>query len=197
MPRCTRRSTRGAIGLSPRLSRWLQPVTQVAASFPAPMLFPLVIIAITNVGGTLATGSIALMLLGTQWYILFNVIAGAMAIPADLREAAHSYRLDLWARLRTLYLPAVLPQLLGLAARMQIEATDLGQFTDSGRFVIVDDGQTVAVISHADTLRAMLLYLMGMPVDYVQRLELSPGRISVVELGAGAPRIVQVNGETV
>ena len=52
------------------------------------------------------------MLLGTQWYILFNVIAGATAVPFDLREAAHSYRLDLPLRFRSLYLPAVFPYLV-------------------------------------------------------------------------------------
>jgi len=52
------------------------------------------------------------MLLGTQWYILFNVIAGATAIPADLREAADSYRLNRWFRFRALYLPAVFPYLV-------------------------------------------------------------------------------------
>ena len=101
-----------AIGLSPRLARWLQPVTQVAASFPAPMLFPLVIALLNGAGWTLGWGSIVLMLLGTQWYILFNVIAGAMVIPADLREAATSYRLTPWQRMRVLYLPAVFPHLV-------------------------------------------------------------------------------------
>ncbi len=52
------------------------------------------------------------MLLGAQWYILFNVIAGAMAIPAELREVAHMYRLGTWARWRRLYLPGVFPYLL-------------------------------------------------------------------------------------
>jgi NitT/TauT family transport system permease protein len=101
-----------AIGLSPRLSRLLQPVVQVLASFPAPMLFPLVIGGLAMVGVPLGWGSIVLMLLGTQWYILFNVIAGAMAIPADLREAARSYRLTRWQRFRILYLPAVFPYLV-------------------------------------------------------------------------------------
>lgn len=57
--------------------------------------------------------------------------------------------------------------------------------------------QVVAVVSHADTLRAILLYCMGIPVDFVMRLELSPARISVLQLGAGAPRILQVNGDGV
>ena len=58
-------------------------------------------------------------------------------------------------------------------------------------------GQVVAIVSHADTLRAILLYVMGMPVDFVMRLEISPARISVLQLGDGAPRVLQVNGETV
>jgi NitT/TauT family transport system permease protein len=101
-----------AIGLSSRLSRILQPVVQIAASFPAPMLFPLVIAILEWAGITLGWGSILLMLLGTQWYILFNVIAGAMAIPADLKEAARSYGITGWTRFRTLYFPAVFPYLV-------------------------------------------------------------------------------------
>lgn len=58
-------------------------------------------------------------------------------------------------------------------------------------------GQTVALVSHGDVLRAILQYFLGMPIDFVLRLELSPGRISVLQIGAGAPRVLQVNGETV
>ncbi len=101
-----------AIGLSPRLSRIFQPIVQVAASFPAPMLFPLVIAGLSVLGVSLNFGAVLLMLLGTQWYILFNVIAGAIAIPGDLRETARSYQLSLWQRLRTLYIPAVFPYLV-------------------------------------------------------------------------------------
>lgn len=57
--------------------------------------------------------------------------------------------------------------------------------------------QVVAVVSHADTLRAILLYFLGMPIDFVQRLDLAPARISVLQLGSAAPRVVQVNGESV
>jgi NitT/TauT family transport system permease protein len=101
-----------AIGLSPRLSRIFQPIVQVAASFPAPMLFPLVIALLQIAGISLNWGCVLLMLLGTQWYILFNVIAGAMAVPADLREAARSYRLSRWQRFRMLYFPSVFPYLV-------------------------------------------------------------------------------------
>jgi NitT/TauT family transport system permease protein len=101
-----------AIGLSPRLSRALQPIVQVVASFPAPMLFPAVIAALRAAGVTLGWGSVVLMLLGTQWYVLFNVIAGATSIPADLREAARLFRMGTLQRFRVLYLPAVFPYLV-------------------------------------------------------------------------------------
>jgi NitT/TauT family transport system permease protein len=100
------------IGLSPRLSRALQPVVQVLASFPAPMLFPIVVYMLHFVHVTLNWGSVLLMLLGTQWYILFNVIAGAMAIPADLREMSRSYNIRGWRRFCLLYLPAIFPYLV-------------------------------------------------------------------------------------
>ncbi len=101
-----------AIGLSPKLSRVFQPIIQVVASFPAPMLFTPIIIVLRVAGIDLNFGSVALMLLGTQWYILFNVIAGAMSIPADLREAARLFEMNLWHRLKHLYLPAVFPFLI-------------------------------------------------------------------------------------
>ena len=101
-----------AIGLSDRMSRIFQPIVQVAASFPAPMLFPVVILVLAHFGIGLNYGCVVLMLLGTQWYILFNVIAGAMAIPGDLKEAATSFHLSPWQRLKSLYLPASFPYLV-------------------------------------------------------------------------------------
>src|SRR5262249_38270369 len=101
-----------AIGLSPGLSRVFQPVAQVMASFPAPMLFPLAIAAFHAAGLGLGTGSIVLMLLGTQWYILFNVIAGASAVPAALKGAVVAFGMTRGDRLWTLYLPAVFPYLV-------------------------------------------------------------------------------------
>jgi NitT/TauT family transport system permease protein len=101
-----------AIGLHPRVSRLLQPVVQVVASFPAPMLFPAVIAVLHAAGVSLGVGSVVLMLLGTQWYILFNVVAGASSMPSDLREAATSYGISGWQRFRALYFPAVFPHLV-------------------------------------------------------------------------------------
>ena len=100
------------IGLSPKWSERLQPVIQVVASFPAPMLFPLVTIALVLLHVPFTGGCIALMLLGSQWYILFNVIAGASAIPAEMKEVARVYRVSRWHTWTRLYMPAVFPYLL-------------------------------------------------------------------------------------
>jgi len=100
------------IGLSPQRVRALQPVIQVAAAFPAPMIFPVVTLLILHLGVAFSWGCVVLMLLGSQWYILFNVLAGASALPHDLREAAEIYRITGWMRWRTLYLPAIFPSLV-------------------------------------------------------------------------------------
>lgn len=100
------------IGFSPRLSRIAQPFIQVAASFPSPMLFSYVIILMKLFGITIGWGSIALMLLGAQWYILFNVVAGAMAIPSDLLEAARMYGFTGWQKFTKVYLPGIFPYLV-------------------------------------------------------------------------------------
>jgi NitT/TauT family transport system permease protein len=101
-----------AIGLSPRWSRRLQPIVQVVASIPATALFPVLLLALIGLPYGLSFAAILLMLLGTQWYILFNVIAGAMAIPSDLREATTVYHVFSWRRWRTLILPAIFPYLV-------------------------------------------------------------------------------------
>jgi NitT/TauT family transport system permease protein len=101
-----------AIGLSPRLAKLAQPLVQIAASVPATALFPIVMLGLIRAGGGLGLGSIVLLLLGTQWYILFNVIAGAMAIPTDLKEASALFRLGSRQRWRTLILPAIFPYLV-------------------------------------------------------------------------------------
>src|SRR6202140_1988679 len=73
-------------GFSPRLARVAQPLAQIAASVPANAFFPVILLLLIRLGGGLGVGSILLLLLGTQWYILFNVIAGAIAIPTDLNN---------------------------------------------------------------------------------------------------------------
>jgi len=101
-----------AIGSDPRLARIAQPLAQIAASVPATAVFPVVLLVLIRLGGGLGFGSIVLLLLGTQWYILFNVIAGAMAIPTDLQEAASVFGIRGWERWRKLILPGIFPFLV-------------------------------------------------------------------------------------
>ncbi|MBP2643206.1 MAG: cmpB [Firmicutes bacterium] len=101
-----------SIGLNPRLSKILQPIVQVAASFPANMLFPFITILFLKYQINFEWGSISLMMLGTQWYILFNVIAGAMSIPNDLLEASAIYKLTGWAKWKSLIFPSIFPYLV-------------------------------------------------------------------------------------
>ncbi len=98
------------IGANERLARWLQPVVQVTAAIPATALFPVVVLLLVGVaGGGLGMAAVLLMLLGTQWYLLFNVIAGASSIPQDLQYTAALLGLSRRERWRTLILPALFP----------------------------------------------------------------------------------------
>ncbi len=101
-----------AIGFNPRLARIAQPLAQIAASVPATALFPVVLLLLIRIGGGLGVGSIVLLLLGTQWYVLFNVIAGAMAIPTDLKECCSVFRMQGLQRWRKLILPGIFPYLV-------------------------------------------------------------------------------------
>ncbi len=99
------------IGSNPKLARYLMPITQIAASFPAPMIFANIVALIYLVHGNLAWGSIVLMIFGAIWYILFNVISGASAIPQDLRACTALTHLHGWQKWRTLWLPGIFPAL--------------------------------------------------------------------------------------
>ena len=101
-----------AIGSSPRFAAWLQPVVQIAASVPATALFPILLLGVARLPGGLNIAAVLLMLMGTQWYLLFNVIAGAAAIPQDLKLTSALLRLSRWDRWRTLILPALFPFLV-------------------------------------------------------------------------------------
>ena len=100
------------VGSRPRLAAIAQPIAQIAASVPATALFPIVMLFLIRAGGGIGVGSIILLLLGTQWYILFNVIAGASAIPTDLKEVCDVFHLNRIERWRRLILPAVFPYLV-------------------------------------------------------------------------------------
>jgi len=100
------------IGLTPKLSKFLQPIIQIAASFPANMLFPFIILLFVKYNVNFQWGSIALMMLGTQWYILFNVIAGASSIPNDLLEASAIFGIKGWQKWKSVILPSIFPHLV-------------------------------------------------------------------------------------
>lgn len=97
------------IGLRPVWAERVQPLAQFLAAFPANVLFPVVVVAIVTLHGDPNIWLSPLMILGTQWYILFNVIAGASALPNDLKEAASIFRIRSWQWWRTVALPGVFP----------------------------------------------------------------------------------------
>jgi NitT/TauT family transport system permease protein len=99
------------IGSNPKLARYLMPLTQIAASFPSPFIFPNLLALIYLIHGNLEWGSIVLMIVGPIWYILFNVISGASAVPQDLRSCTLLTHLTPWQSWRTLWLPGIFPAL--------------------------------------------------------------------------------------
>ncbi|MGD0023196.1 MAG: ABC transporter permease subunit [Xanthobacteraceae bacterium] len=98
-----------AVGLRPRLAEKVQPVAQFLAAFPANLLYPIAVYLIVRFDLAPKIWLSPLMILGTQWYILFNVIAGASAFPTDLREAAASFRIPGWRWWREVLLPGIFP----------------------------------------------------------------------------------------
>jgi len=159
-----------AIGRNPRWARALQPIIQILASFPAPMVFPFAVGMMLLLGIGLGVGSIVLLLLGTQWYILFNVIAGVARIPPELWEVARLNRLSWRQRWQKLILPGIFPSLLigwmtaaGGAWNASIVAeyirfkgqmlatTGLGAFisqaTDEGKFHLLAAAVTVMALA--------------------------------------------------
>lgn len=100
------------IGTSARAARVLQPIVQILAAIPATALFPVLLLGLLSVRGGGNIAAILLMLLGTQWYLLFNIIAGASAIPQDLKYTSDLLQLKGWRRWRTLILPGLFPYII-------------------------------------------------------------------------------------
>jgi NitT/TauT family transport system permease protein len=97
------------VGLRPKATRLVQPVAQFLAAFPANLLFPPVVIAIVHFHLSANIWLSPLMLIGTQWYVLFNVIAGAAAFPGDMKEAVANFRVRGWLWWRKVMIPGILP----------------------------------------------------------------------------------------
>ena len=100
------------IGLRPRWAERIQPLAQFLAAFPANLMFPLAVVAIVKFRLDPDVWLSPLMVLGTQWYILFNVVAGASAFPNDLKEAAATFRIRGWGWWRKVILPGIMPYYL-------------------------------------------------------------------------------------
>jgi len=160
------------IGTHPKASRVLQPIVQIAASFPAPMLFPVVLALLAVAHLSLGVGSIVLMVLGTQWYILFNVIAGAMSIPHELLEAAQIFRYKRPQRWRLLMLPGVFPALVTgwvTAAGGAWNASIVAEYVHQGSNVLRTHGlgaliSTAAEQGNLPLLAAGVLAMAGLVV---------------------------------
>lgn len=101
-----------AIGLNKKLASKLEPLVQIFASIPATAIFPIIVMWLVNLKGGINLAPVILMLLGTQWYILFNVIAGAQSISTDLKEVSKIFRLKRLNKWKILILPAIMPQLI-------------------------------------------------------------------------------------
>ncbi len=97
------------LGLRPKWGRRIQPLAQFLAAFPANLFFPIFVVLIVRFSGNPDIWLTPLMILGTQWYILFNVIAGASVFPGDLQEAAANFRVGGWLWWRRVILPGVFP----------------------------------------------------------------------------------------
>lgn len=97
------------IGLRPAVAERVQPLAQFLAAFPANVLFPFAVVAIVATGANPTIWLSPLMVLGTQWYILFNVIAGASAFPSDLKEAAGVFKIRSWSWWKNVMLPGIFP----------------------------------------------------------------------------------------
>jgi NitT/TauT family transport system permease protein len=180
------------IGLNPKVSRLAQPVVQVLASFPANFLFPIATAVLVATGISLNWGGIVLMSLGAQWYILFNVIAGASSIPNDLREAAANLALPRALWWRSLILPAIFPSYVtgGItAAGGAWNASIVAEVVSYGSTTLVATGLGAYIsqaTSDGDSPRILIgvlvmsLYVVGLNRLFWRRLyELAQSRYSL------------------
>jgi NitT/TauT family transport system permease protein len=165
------------IGSNPRLARYLMPLTQIAASFPAPLVFPNLILAIYFLHGNVEWGSVVLMMLGTIWYIMFNVISGASAVPQDLRACAQLTHLSRWQTWRTLWLPGIFPALTTgwiTAAGGAWNASIVSEYVQAGKttYVALGLGSLIQKASDAGnySLLAAAVLVMGLFVVFFNRL---------------------------
>lgn len=97
------------VGMNPKLSRIVSPIAQFLAAFPANLLFPIVVVAIVHFNLNPEIWTAPLMILGTQWYIVFNVIAGAASLPKELYLVTRNFQVKGWLWWKKFILPGILP----------------------------------------------------------------------------------------
>ncbi len=155
------------IGFNPRVAQFMQPVVQVLASFPANFIFPFAIAVFIDLGISLNYGSILLMLLGTQWYVLFNVIAGASAVPSDLKDAMDDLNVSGWNRWRRLILPGIFPAYVTgaiTAAGGAWNATIVAEYVTYNHHVLTASGLGAFIAENTGHLPALFAGLLVMAV---------------------------------
>jgi NitT/TauT family transport system permease protein len=168
------------IGFNPRVAQFMQPIVQILASFPANFVFPFAIVVFLYLGISLNFGAILLMALGTQWYVLFNVIAGASAVPSDLKEAMDNLGVRGLDRWRRLVLPAIFPAYVTgaiTAAGGAWNATIVAEIVSYNHRQLVARGLGSFIAQNAGHLPAlfagllvMCLYVTGLNVLLWRRL---------------------------
>jgi len=156
-----------AIGTNQRLANWLQPVVQIGASVPATALFPVLLLFVLGLPGGINLAAVLLMLLGTQWYLLFNIIAGASAIPQHLKYTATLLQLGPWERWRTLILPALFPYAITgaiTAVGGAWNASILAEYTQFGGYTYktIGIGATIAAAAAAGDYPLLLAATLSM-----------------------------------
>ncbi len=169
------------IGTSSRRIRIAQPLIQIFASFPAPMLYPLILAILFKLGVSFDWASMFLMMMGVQWYVLFNVLAGALRIPRELGYALSLMESSAWDRWRTLYIPSVFPALVtgwvtaaGGAWNASMVAEYMayaGQVLETGGLGAMITAATAAQNMH---LLAASLFVMVVMVVLLNRVLWSP-----------------------
>jgi NitT/TauT family transport system permease protein len=161
-----------AIGTNKKLANFLQPVVQIAASVPATALFPVFVIFFIALPGGLNITAILLMLMGTQWYLLFNIIAGSSSIPQDLQYTSSMMKLSFRERWRVLILPSLFPFIItGLitAGGGAWNASIVAEYVEFGGTTIVIDGvgSLIARATAAGNFPLLLASTMSMVVTVV------------------------------
>jgi NitT/TauT family transport system permease protein len=140
------------IGRRPALATFLQPIIQFLASFPANLLFPVVVVLIVRNKLNVDIWTSPLIVLGTQWYILFNVIAGTQSLPKSILNAAQSFHVSSWLWWRRICLPAIFPHLITgtiTAVGGAWNASILAEFVQWGNIKLVATGLGAYIAKHA------------------------------------------------